>query len=284
MGRNNKIFSSIKNIFLATIAIFLMTTIAVEAQMDAEQKFKGFNLQGYTEEGEKSWDVNGETADIVGAEVKLSNVNANAYGEQEMSVTAQTGTIDQKSGELLLKDDVIITSGQGTQVLTDSLNWSREKDLVSTDDDILITNEGLTVTGKGMDATPGLKSAQIRENVAVTVDPEPKSKTSTKISITSDGPMIVDQKKMMAEFNDNVRAVQDDQTLQADKMEVYFDEKMTEITGIVCTGNVEIVRGENMTFAEKAVYDGKTKRLTFSGRPKLILTTEGNDGLASFGN
>ena len=64
---------------------------------DGEQKFEGFNLEGYTETGEKSWDVNGATADILGSEVKLSDVDANSYGEHAMNVTADIGVIDQTS-------------------------------------------------------------------------------------------------------------------------------------------------------------------------------------------
>jgi len=69
---------------------------------DPEQKFEGFNLQGYDDNGEKAWKVNGDTADIVGSEIILSNVDANTFGEQKMNVTARTGNVDQISGRMLL--------------------------------------------------------------------------------------------------------------------------------------------------------------------------------------
>ena len=77
--------------------LFLFITSLVWAQ-EPDQQFQGFNLQGYTDTGDKSWDVKGDTADINGSEIILSNVNANTYGDQKMNVTAQAGTIDQVNG------------------------------------------------------------------------------------------------------------------------------------------------------------------------------------------
>ncbi len=79
-----------------------------------------------TEEGDKSWDINGDTADIVGTKITLSNVDANSYGEQKMNLTAETGEVDQVSGNMHLKTDVVITSEEGQQLTTDSLNWDKK--------------------------------------------------------------------------------------------------------------------------------------------------------------
>ena len=50
---------------------------------DPPQQFEGFDLTGYDESQKKSWDVQGDTADIVGSEVQLKNVNANSYGNEK---------------------------------------------------------------------------------------------------------------------------------------------------------------------------------------------------------
>lgn len=251
-----------------------------------DQKFQGFNLQGYSDNGEKSWDVNGDTADIKGSEIKLSNVNANSYGNEKVNVTAQNGTINQTSGEMRLEKDVVMTSEKGTQLMTDSLDWNRQTDLVKTKDDVLITDDekGMTVTGTGMEAHPGLKSAKIEEDVTVRVNTEPKDKDPKFVTITSDGPMTLDQAKSMAVFEDNVVAIQTDRTLKADRMEIYFDSEKNAIKEMICIGNVEIVQGENQTFADRATYKAAEQRLILSGRPKLIMQTENKNGLAAFGN
>ncbi len=251
---------------------------------EAGQQFQGFNLQGYTDDGKKAWVVNGDRADILGSDIKISNVDAESYGDEKVNLTAETGTINQTSGNIHLEKDVVITSERGAQLLTDSLDWSRNEDLVQTDDDVVITNQGLTATGKGMKARPGLKTAQIHEDVTVTVDTEPKAAEPKTVTITCDGPMVIDQAKAMATFEKNVVAVQDDQTLTADRMEVYFDQGNQKIKELICIGNVVIVRGENKTFAEKAVYNGVQQKLVLSGRPKLILMMEGAGAITSPGN
>ncbi len=279
--------------FIATI-LFLSVPVWAEevvqqnaVKQEPDQKFQGFNLQGYNEGGQKAWDVNGDTAHIDGDKVNLTNVVANSYGNQKVNVTAQKGAINQTTGEMNLEKDVVVTSEQGTQMLTDSLNWDRKKDIVSTKDNVIITDKDVTMTGKGLEAKTGLKSAKIQEDVAVTVATDPKKKLSAdgnKVTITSDGPMTMDQAKSFAVFEDNVIAVQGDKRLKADRMEVYFDTQNKSIEQIICIGNVEVTQGENQSFAQKAVYKASEQKLTLSGRPKLIMDTQGKNGFSAFGN
>lgn len=273
-----------KTIFLILLAPVIVLNAGGGRADDSGQQFQGFNLQGYTDEGKKAWVVNGDTADISGSDIKISNVDAESYGDEKVNLTAETGTIDRASGNIHLEKDVVITSERGAQLLTDSLDWSRNDDLVETNDDVVITNQGLTATGKGMKARPGLKTAQIHEDVTVTVDTQPKAADAKTVTITCDGPMVIDQAKALATFEKNVVAVQDDQTLTADRMEMYFDETNQKIKEMVCIGHVVIVRGENKTFAERAVYSGAERKLVLSGRPKLILVTEGSSAITSLGD
>lgn len=296
-----------KILWMAALAcIFMFFNVFMARDLCAqqkEQKFQGFDLQGYTDEGEKSWDIRGDTADVSGQDIQLTNVDANSYGEQKMNVTAEKGTINQLNGNMLLKDYVVVTSEEGSQLMTDSLNWDKEKDLVTTEDDVYIEDDKFTLTGQGMESQPGLKKAKILKNVAVRIDPESSGETrgsqskvndlsaadenekeNKKITITSDGPMVVDQSKSVATFQQNVVAVQEGQILKADLMEVYFDQNMSGIKEMICIGNVEIIKGDNRSYAEKAVYNAKDQQLRLSGRPKLILITEGENAITSFGN
>jgi len=263
----------------------LMTSTVWPVEENLDQQFEGFNLQGYTNTGKKSWDVSGDTADVSGTKIKLSNVNANSYGEQQMNVTAETGYIDRESGHMRLETDVVITSDDGSKLMTDSIEWDREKDLVKSDDDVFISNDRFTATGKGMQAKPGLKNVQIKKDVTVRLKRKDKQKKESQtVTITSDGPMIIDQLLSKARFEVNVVAVQDDQILRADVMEIYFDESMSNLKKMVCVGNVEIIQGENRTYADKAVYNAVDQKLILSGRPKLIFQTEGENGLKPFGD
>lgn len=273
-----------KNRTFPLLLIVMVGTTAVVWAGEPGQQFEGFNLQGYAKDGEKAWTVNGDNADILGDTIKISNVDAESYGEEKVYLTAETGTIDQKSSTIHLEKDVVITSERGTQMTTDSLDWNRNEDLVKTKDDVRITDKDMTMTGKGMEAHPAMKTAQIDQDVTVTMDTESAPEVTSIITITSDGPMEIDQTKSYAVFQDNVVAVQADQTLKADRMEIYFDEAKKGIKNMVCTGHVVIIRGANQSFADKAVYNGEEKRLTLSGRPKLILVTEGDNAITALGN
>ncbi|MDP2654856.1 MAG: LPS export ABC transporter periplasmic protein LptC [Candidatus Omnitrophota bacterium] len=248
------------------------------------QQFEGFNLQGYTETGEKAWDVKGDTADIAGDIIKLTNIDANKYGEQDVNLKAKNGTMDKASGNLHLERDVVITSETGSNLKTDSLDWQKEKDLVTTNDKVTIVDERMTATGTGLVAHPELKIAQLNSDVTVEVKTEEKTAGTDTVTITCDGTLEIDQAKYIAVFNENVVAVQTGRELKADRVEVYFDAQTNQIKEMVCIGHVEITQGENKTFAEKAVYSAADKKLTLSGRPKLILITEGKNSIASFGD
>lgn len=276
------------NIKIFTLAgLYGILAAALLYAQEPEQKFQGFNLLGYDESGEKSWEVNGDTADIVGSEIILSNVDANTFGEQKMNVVAKTGVVDQASGKMRLEQDVVITSEDGQKMLTDSLDWDRTQDLVTTEDDVMITGENLVATGTGMHARPGFKTAKLKKDVTVVIETDPQEQTSEtpqKVTITSDGPMVIDQLKSIGTFEDNVVAYQEDKTLKADHMEIHFDQALNGIQKLVCTGNVEIQQGDNRSYADKAVYTAANKKMTLTGRPKMIMLTEGGSLFAATGD
>ena len=114
MGSGGRYFShflNMKKYMILSLCLlgwipFLTDAVAEESaspfpasSQQGEQKFKGFNLQGYNESGTKTWDVTGKTADIIGSIVKLTDVVANVYGQEKMNVTAKLGTVDQQSGD-----------------------------------------------------------------------------------------------------------------------------------------------------------------------------------------
>ncbi len=272
-----------------------VTAANIYAENQKNQQFEGFNLQGYDGEGEKAWNVNGDTADIVGNKVTITNVDADTYGKQKMNLKAGTGEIDQVSGNMHLEDDVVITGEEGAKLITDTLDWHKNEELVTTKDDVVIRDEkkGLTITGTGMDAQLGLSTVQVNEAVTAMIemeaDQEQKEMEAEKekkaepdiVTITCDGPMVVDRGKSKATFNVNVVAIQKDQTLKSDKMEIYFNQKEGVMKALIATGHVVVVRGENETYAEKMVYDKETEKMTLSGRPKLILVTGGDNAITT---
>jgi len=263
------------------LAVLMLSSGQAQAQ-DQVQSFEGINLEGYTDEGKKSWDVSGDKADMMGDTIKLENVNANHFGDQHVNLTAKTGEIDKSTGAVELKTDVVITTEEGQQLKTESLRWEKEKDLVSTDDAVTLTDKSMKATGTGLTAQPGLKMAQMNKNVTVEVQTEPDQPLGKVVTVTCDGPVEIDQMNNLAVFHGNVVAHQDDRILKSDKMEIHLDPETKKVEQTVCLGNVVIIQGENTTHSDKAVFHVATQKLILSGKPKLIMITNDEDGIVSF--
>ena len=240
---------------------------------DSPQQFEGFNLAG-TDAGVKKWDIKGDHADIIGDIVNLTNIVANAYGEEQTNLTAKTGTLNKATGKMHLEKDVVVTTESGEKLTTDTLDWERDKDLVKTDDKVVLTKEGMTATGTGAIGHPGLKTAQMNQDITVQIDTKSPDPLSSIVTITCDGPLEIDYNNQKATFNNNVVAIQNDRKLTADKMEALFDSQTKQIKEMICTGHVTMRQGENTTYSEKAVYNAEEQRLVLSGSPKLIFYTD----------
>jgi len=107
--------------FSASIAISAYADESAESSPSAvgSQQLQGFNLNGYDNKGDKTWDVNGAKADISDNNIQITNVDANLYGKEEANLTADHGTINKTNGNVNLKDNVVITSkDRGTQMTT----------------------------------------------------------------------------------------------------------------------------------------------------------------------
>jgi len=270
-----------KILYCVMMACFVSGRLIAAEDAGPNQQLEGFNLNGYTNSGKKSWDINGDKANIDDQTIKVTNVNANFYDAKEnANLKSKSGTIDKTNGDVHLQDDVIVTADRGTTLTTDSLDWSRNKDLVKTDDEVTIQDEKGSVTGKGLIGHPNLKKAQLNEDVTATIRTDKnKALSGSLVQITCDGPMEVDQQKMMAVFNKNVvaRELQTGRQLQADKMTIWFDDKNKKLKKVVCAGNVVATQGNNSTYADEMIYTGADERLIMTGRPKLIFDT-GNQG------
>jgi LPS export ABC transporter protein LptC len=252
----------------------------------SSQQLQGFNLNGYNTNGERSWDINGTKADISDTNIQITNVDANFYGSQQANLTADHGTIDKTNGNVHLQDNVVITSmDRGTQMFTDVLDWNRNKDLVSTQAPVKIVDPQGVVTGQGMSAHPNLKKAQINKNVKAKVHTQPQGEPEDQIiTVTSDGPMQMNQATMYAVFTIHVIGVEAStgRELHCDKMEIWFNQATKKIKKAICTGHAVAIQGPDRSYADKMIYDGETQILTMIGRPKIIFLTGGTQGKGLF--
>lgn len=269
------------------LSIFVLGLVPAQAEdAGVQQQLEGFNLNGYNDSGRKTWEVNGDKADISEDKIKVTNVDANFYGNEKANLTSKTGTINKTTGEVHLEDDVVITSERGTKMTTESLDWNRNQNLISTKDAVEITDKQGVVTGEGLTARSDLKQASINKDVKAVINTNTKGdvKNAQKVTITCDGPMTMDQQKFHAVFIDNVVALEEatGRELYADRMDVWFDDKNKKIKKVICKGNVKAVQGGNATYAEEMVYTGDDQQLIMTGRPKIVFDTGSSNGEGMF--
>jgi LPS export ABC transporter protein LptC len=273
------------------------------AQEDAEQTVADFNLSGFGDQGKKSWELSGKSADIFSDTIKVKDISGKLYGENEdILLTAQQGDFDKKQSAVHLEKDVVITTSGGAKLTTDSLDWDRKNQIISTKDPVSIKRETMVTTATGAVGHPDLNKISLTKDVTVEINPqdkkEPLQDLQDKVVITCDGPLEIDYQKNVAVFNNNVKVEQKDVTIYSDIMDVYFlvpDKNKAEqkaeapsvmganLDRIVSRGNVKIVRGENISYCEQAVYTAADKKIILTGRPKLVIYSR-EDFSAASGN
>lgn len=289
--------------FLSLILTLILTLSSSFADNqpagDSDQQINDFSLSGYGEKGKKTWDIAGKSADIFDDIIKLNDITGRLYGNEEIKLTADKGDFNKVQGNIHLEQDVVITTSSGAKLTTDSLDWDRKNNIVSTKDKVNIIKDNMITQAQGATGVPDLSKVNLEKEVKVEILPDkektnPESTGNGKTVITCDGSLAIDYEKNFATFNDNVKVNRQDLQIYSDKMDMYFNknaagqDKSPTIMGgkidkVVARGNVRIVRGENISYSDEAVYSGLDKKITLLGKPKLVIySTE--EMSASFGN
>jgi LPS export ABC transporter protein LptC len=312
-----KISFPIIGILFLTVPWLYADTKKPQQQVESDQQIGDFSLTGYGEKGKKSWDLSGKSADIFTEVVKLNKVIGNLYGKDEnIKLTADRGDFNKNDGKVHLEQDVVITTSSGAKLTTDSLDWDRKNQLVTTEDPVNIQRDNMVIVAQGAKGEPNLKKVALEKDVRLDINPPPAkenqldavSKTGMnptkqeKTVVTCDGPLEVDYDQNIATFNNNVKVEREGSVIYSDKMEVYFiiskeeEKKVTsepdknqaimnnKIDKIIAKGNVRVVRGENVSYSDEAIYSAQDKKLVLTGRPRLVISSTEGISNASFGN
>ncbi len=296
------ILSKVGGLILALAFLFLTHgALAAEEATDTKesaQQIGDFSLIGSGEKGKKAWDLSGKSADIYNDVVKLKEVVGNNYGDKDnINLTADNGNFNKSSGVVHLEKNVVITTSSGAKLTTNSLDWDRKQQIVSTLDKVNLARSDMNLAGVGAKGQTALKQIVLEKNVRLDIQPADKqTNQKEKIVITCDGPLDIDYEKNIAVFNNNVKVEKSDMTIYSDKMQVYFVPKQepskkdqgpdlmsSSINKIISQGNVRIIRGENISYSQEAVYTALDKKISLTGRPQIIIyQTEKMN--AAFGN
>jgi len=157
--------------------------------------------------------------------------------------------------------------------MTDTLDWLQKSQVVSTEDKVNIYRGNIEAQGVGAKGKTDLKQVSLKKEVQVDIKEDPKTQMKAT-TIVCDGPLDIDYLKQVAIFNNNVKATDSESELYADKMTGYFNNETKQITEIICEGNVKILRGEDVAYSEKAIYNAQKQTVSLVGRPKLVIYSQ----------
>lgn len=216
-----------------------------KAQKDGVgHKVLSFNLEGLTEKGEKKWEVVGRTARSISEnEIRLGNITAKTYGDQEAVITAEEGVYDKSKNNVKLEKNVKAVIENAGSVVKDQIGFP-----IGTD--------------------PGEKKES----------PE-KSKEKKKITITCDGDVEFNYAKNLAYFKKNVKVRSEDGDIDADKITVNLDPATKKINDIVAEGHVKITQKENVATGNAAKYSEADKTVVLSGNTKIEMTQDSSENI-----
>ncbi|MDP3790634.1 MAG: LptA/OstA family protein [Candidatus Omnitrophota bacterium] len=204
-----------------------------------EHKVLSFNLEGLTDKGEKKWEVIGRTARSISEnEIRLGDIIAKTYGDQEAVITADQGVYDKSKNNVRLEKNVKATIENAGSVMKDQIGFPID-----------------TVASEKKDL-PGNRK---------------------KIVITCDGEVEFDYAKNLAYFRKNVKVRSEDGDIDADRITVNLDPKTKKINDIVADGRVKITQKENVAYSDNAKYSEADKKVLLSGSPKIEMAQDTGD-------
>ena len=223
-------------------------------KMDSiQQKVLEFNLEGYSDKGDKRWEIKGESAEAMQEnQIKLNNIVARTYGDEaEATLRADKGIYDKSKNNVMLEENVKVTIENVAG----------------------LTNQYASFPSISPAGDSG--GSEVPSGGAAMAGQPDKSQKKTMTTITCDGEVEFSYEKNEAHFAKNVKVLSEDGEIDADKITVYLDIKSKKLKEVVAEGNVKISRGENVTYSDRATYIEAEKKVVLSGRPKLIFYAEG---------
>lgn len=255
---------SMKIIFSLIVFVF----ISLNLQAYSQQKVKDFYISNFKEDGSRDWELEGVEATVYDDYVDIDTMKAHYYlNNDTILITSDKARLNKENMDVHLEDNVYIENKDGANVKANYLDWQRQNNRIDTQDWVKVQKDAMEIEAKGLSADTQLKKADFKKDVEATF---PDENTKQVISVTCTGPLEIEYSIGKAVFNENVVAIHPQGKMISDKATLYFNPEKKEIIKIISEGNVEIVRDENTTYSQKAIYLSKEQKVILEGRPRLI--------------
>jgi len=178
------------------------------AKGSVQQKVLAFNLEGFSEKGDKKWEIQGESAESMQEDrIKLKHIVAKSFGDEaEAVLKADKGIYDKTKNNVILEDNVKVTVNNTAGMTNDYVSIP-------------------LVDGQG-----GAQKAKAAPE-------QPRDKETT--TITCDGEVEFNYNSNIVHFAKNVKVASSDGMIDADKITVFLDIKSKKIREVVAEGSVK---------------------------------------------
>jgi len=237
--------------------------IKVSGELTEEQRILSFDMTGYTKDGKKKWDIEGQSADIVSDIIMLTDLQANAYSEDRtVNLKADSGRYDKKKNVIRLEDNVLIVTSDGVNLKADWFQWESETDRISTESYVEVKKDNLFATGYGATASTKDKEVQLKKDIVV---------IQNDVRIICEGPLAIDYENDKASFYEQVKVTDPRGELLADRLDIFFNRESRQIETVVAERNVRLRHGENFAKGQKIVYMMASGEVTLTGNPEIII-------------
>lgn len=252
---------------------------------ELEQKILSFELANYTQDGKKKWILRGDSADVLSEVVNLNKISIETFDDPKITLTAESGAYNKKNREITLYKNVEVFTSDGAILMTEYLKWDGKTNTITTNEPLRMIKGDVIADGVGGLAMPQLKKVILDKEIVVKLSTdviddiemsastgtEGAGKKDTRITITCDGPLIIDYEKNIAIFEDNVLVDDTRGRIYSEKMEAFLDPLTKNIVKVVAYGGVRVVRGEDSTYSQKAIYTTKDRKIVLIGKPKIFI-------------
>lgn len=198
------------------------------------QMIEHFELEGFDDDGNASWRLVGDSA--------LVSSNTDVFIEK----------------------DVVLTMLGGAIIRSDKVFWQNSKTRFVTSQPVKVLHRNIEVEGRGAIGKLNQKSIQINQDIRMRIEPD-------GTLVTCRGPMRILQNESRATLYHDVRIRDTRGDLVADRMDAFFDPETRKIVMITASGNVRITRGDDISVADKAIYDTRTGSVRLEGMPEISI-------------
>lgn len=142
-----------------------------KADVEADVKITKFHLVE-TKDGKTLWEVWGDQGEVfekadIAKVIKISNpVTVALYSERgKLTVRSDSATVNMRTKDIRMEQNVTATSEQGNSLQTQSLDWSAKDRRIATRLPVTLTRGGMTSTGVGMEAETDLERVRFLSRV-----------------------------------------------------------------------------------------------------------------------